>query len=145
MKITICNSAKFWQNAKDAKVSLEKLGHTAETHPMELEFRGKKVPVFEYYKARKEGWDKEIENMKERLIREHFEKIKDSDAIVVLNVDKDGKKNYIGGNTLIEMGIAFFLNKKIFLLNNIPEDLSYAEEIKGMKPIILNGDLGKLK
>lgn len=145
MKITICNSVKFWQEAKNAKEELDKLGHDVLTHPMEVDFRGKKVPVFEYYKARKEGWDDEIESMKEYFIREHLEKIKNSDAIVVLNIDKDGKKNYIGGNTLIEMGLAFFLRKKIFLFNQIPEELSYAEEIKGMKPIILNGDLSKVK
>ena len=56
---------------------------------------------------------------------------------------KDGKKNYIGGNTLMEMGLAFFLKKKIFLLNQIPE-LSYKEEILGVKPILINGDLNKI-
>jgi len=43
------------------------------------------------------------------------------------------------------MGLAFALNKKIFLLNQAPEDLSYTEEIKGMKPIIINRDLEKVK
>ncbi|MFQ5770208.1 MAG: hypothetical protein ACE5HX_06710, partial [bacterium] len=80
---------------------------------MEIDFKGKKAHVIEYYKARKSGWDDEIEELKEWAMREHFEKIKKSDAILVVNPDKDGKKNYIGGNTLLEMGLAFFLNKKI--------------------------------
>lgn len=145
MKITICNSAKFFNEALKAKEDLERLGHVALTHPMRLMFRGKEVSVEEYYNARKEEWDEEIEQLKERLIRDHFEKIKGSDAIFVLNVDKDEKKNYIGGNTLIEMGLAFALNKKIFMLNSIPEDLSYTEEIKGMKPVVVNGDLKQIK
>ena len=44
----------------------------------------------------------------------------------------------------MEMGVAFYLHKKIFLLNPIPE-ISYREEILGMKPIIINGDLSLIK
>ncbi|MCK4521318.1 MAG: hypothetical protein KAU20_02005 [Nanoarchaeota archaeon] len=145
MKIIICNSACFFKEALEAKADLERLGKEAITHPMKVFFRGKEVPVEEYYNARKEGWDEEIEKLKENLMREHFDKIKESDAILVLNFDKDGKKNYIGGNSLIEMGLAFALNKKIFMLNPIPEDLSYTEEIKGMKPIVINGGLERVK
>ena len=58
--------------------------------------------------------------------------------------DKNGVKGYIGGNTLMEMGLAFYLKKKIYLLNEVPE-LPYKEEILGVKPIILNGDLSKIK
>ena len=145
MKIVICNSAKFFKEALEAKEELEKAGHEAMTHPMEMFFKGKTIPVEEYYNARKKRWDEEIEKLKEDLMREHFNKIIDSDAVLILNPDKDGKKNYVGGNSLIEMGIAFALNKKIFLLNPAPEDLSYTEEIKGMKPMILNGDLEKVR
>jgi len=44
----------------------------------------------------------------------------------------------------MEMGLAFYLKKKIYLLNEVPE-LPYKEEILGVKPIILNGDLSKIK
>ena len=77
------------------------------------------------------------------VIKVHYEKIKKSDCILVINPDKRGIANYIGGNTLLEMGFAHVLNKKIFLLNNIPE-LSYTEEIKAMQPNIINGELSKL-
>ena len=63
---------------------------------------------------------------------------------MIANYDKNNIKGYIGGNTLMEMGLAFFLKKKIYLLNEIPE-LSYKEEILGVLPIILNGDLSKIK
>ncbi len=63
---------------------------------------------------------------------------------LAVNIDKKGIKNYIGGNTFLEMGFAHVLDKKIFLLNEIP-DISYKDEIKAMQPIILNGDLSKIK
>jgi len=58
-------------------------------------------------------------------------------------MDKNGIGNYIGGNTLIEMAFAHVLNKKIFLLNPVPE-ISYKDEIIAMQPIILNGNLEKI-
>lgn len=78
------------------------------------------------------------------LIKKYFKEIEQSDSILVVNQDRKGVKNYIGGNTLIEMAFAHVLNKKIFLLNPIP-DISYSDEIEAMQPIILNNDLTKLK
>jgi len=78
------------------------------------------------------------------LIRNHFREIEKSEAILVLNYSKGRAKNYIGGNTLMEMGYAFYLNKKIFLLNPIPYQ-SYRDEIVAMQPKVLKGDLGKIK
>ena len=77
------------------------------------------------------------------FIRNHYDIITNSDAILVLNHDKKGIKNYIGGNSLIEMGFAHVHNKKVFLLNPVPE-LSYSDEISAMTDIVLNGDLNKI-
>jgi hypothetical protein len=38
------------------------------------------------------------------------------------------------------MGVAFHINKPIYLLNNIPE-LNYKEELLALKPIIINNNL----
>jgi hypothetical protein len=65
-------------------------------------------------------------------------------VVLILNYSKKEIANYIGANTLIEMGLAFYLHKKIFLLNPIPE-ISYKEEILAMKPIVINGDLNKIE
>ena len=70
--------------------------------------------------------------------------IKSGDAVLVCNFDKNGVKNYIGGNTLMEIGFAHVNDKKIFLLNPMPENVSYADEIKAMVDVILNGDLNKI-
>lgn len=74
------------------------------------------------------------------LIRGYFEKIKDCDAILTVNEEKKGIANYIGGNTFLEMGFAHVLNKKNYILNDIPE-ISYKDEILAMQPIVLNGNL----
>jgi predicted RNA-binding protein with PUA domain len=65
------------------------------------------------------------------------------DAILILNLEKNNIKGYIGGNTFLEMGFAHVLNKKIFLLNEIPE-MGYKDEIVAMKPVILEGDLNRI-
>ncbi len=78
------------------------------------------------------------------FIREHFRKIEKSDAILVLNYDKKGIANYIGGNTFLEMGLAFWLGKKMYLLYAIP-DMDYKTEMHAMQPIVLNGDFTKIR
>ena len=64
--------------------------------------------------------------------------------MLVLNYDKNDVKNYIGGNALMEIGFAYVLNKKIFLLNPIPDIPYYKTEIESVRPIIINGDLGNI-
>jgi len=79
------------------------------------------------------------------LIREHFNEIADCDAILVTNYEKHGKKNYIGPNVLMEMSTAFFLNKLIYILNDQPDDSPLLDEILGLEPTFLKGDIQKLK
>ncbi|MFH0873949.1 MAG: hypothetical protein V1846_03915, partial [Candidatus Komeilibacteria bacterium] len=68
-----------------------------------------------------------------------------ADAVLVMNLDKRGIKNYIGGNTLMEIGFAHVLNQKIFLWNSIPKIEYYQSEIEAVKPVIINGDLSKIE
>lgn len=90
-----------------------------------------------------EGAKRKIDN---DLIRKHYNKIKKGDAILVINKSKNGIKNYIGGNTFLEMGFAYILNKKIYTLDDLPEDLPiFYQELIAMRPISLRGDLNKIK
>ena len=66
------------------------------------------------------------------------------DAVLVLNYEKHGIKDYIGGSTFLEMYEAFRNNKKIYMYNPIPEGLLY-DEIDGFSPIIINGNLEVIK
>ncbi len=81
------------------------------------------------------------------IMRDSMMKLEDSDIFLVLNHPKNGMKGYIGGATLIEIGLAYYLKKKTFLLYTPPEKqvLRYTQEILHTKPIILNGDIQKIK
>lgn len=136
MKITICGSIKFIDEMIRLKVELEKKGHKI------------LLPTSAETGQTKDWWNNlRIENPSEFIeikadrMTGHFKKVNDSEAILVLNYDKGGIQNYIGGNTLMEMGLALYLGKKIFLWNPIPGDVSYEEEIFGMSPIVLNQDI----
>lgn len=91
-------------------------------------------------KGSKAASDRVIKN---NAIINHYKKIKSSDAILVVNNDKNNIPNYIGGSVFLEMGFAFILNKKIFLLNSIPK-VSYKDEILAMQPVVINNDLKKI-
>lgn len=129
MKITICGSITAIDEMKKAVSELESLGYEVETP----NFAEAKLHVkLEKDVVKKRGF-----------IDDHFRKIDTSDAILVVNHEKNGVPNYIGGNTLMEMTYAYSHGLEIFLLNQIPE-LNFIDEIRGMQPIILDGDIKKV-
>ena len=147
MKITICGSIAFVNEMLSIKKQLEELGHKVKMPPVEVkDGDGNLISAIEYYKLRKKTtgesknwvWDR-----KEWAMKKHFDKVVWSDAIFVLNCDKNNIKGYVGANTFLEMGLAFHFGKKIYMMNSIPE-ISYKEELLGMKPIVIKGDLSKL-
>ncbi len=150
MKITVCGSIGFYPEMEKSRDTLTTMGHEVQIPQLALEVPeayggGRKLYFGEYIEAngRIDAFpaSHEIWNLKESAIRDHYEKIDWADAILVVNHEKRGVPGYVGGNTLIEMGVAFFQGKKIFLLNPVSGTLSYKQEIMGMKPEILNGDL----
>jgi hypothetical protein len=143
MKIAICVSLDFVPKIKDFSDQLTKLGHKV-TIPQTAEMILNGKVTFD--QIMKEKGNGEISNraIKQGSFKYYFEKIKEVDAILILNFEKRGIEGYIGGNTFLEMGFAHILNKKIFLLNEIPEML-YKDEIKAMQPIVLDGDLSKIQ
>lgn len=152
MVITICTTIKFWPQVLKVKKQLEEMGHEVLIPPHEVKNEaGDFIPVEEYYELRRKMMaedDKEhdwIWQRKKEAMNSHFAKVEQGDVILVLNYEKNNIANYIGGNVLMEIGLAFWLNKPIYLMNPIPQTLSYTEEIKGMQPIIINGDLTLIK
>lgn len=141
MKIVICGSSAFKEKMLEYRDKLVSLSHEAIVHPdYEAFVNGEKQEIWnqvstgEHYKAKKE----------QGYIKWYYDAIFNSDAILVLNFDKRGIKNYVGGNTLMEIGFAHVNNKKIFLLNPIPEEVSYTDEIKAMFDEVLDDDLSKI-
>jgi len=108
-----------------------------------------KISYETYMKAKEKDGDILLRNAQSvDMIKRYWDFIKNSDAILILNQEKKGISNYIGGNTLMEMGFAYGHGKKIFLFNTIPkrsERMHYVDEIMDMKPIVINGDLSKIR
>ncbi len=136
MKIVICGSMTFSKEMVKTKEELKKLGHVG--------------ILTEMMNAYLLDDPKEIERVtikyktEKNAIIEYWDFIKNSDAILVVNYDRKGIKNYIGGNAFLEMGFAYGFGKKIFLINSIP-DMIYTDELKAMRPIIINRNLKKIK
>ncbi len=125
----------------DAKNKLCELGHDGWIGPdYEALVRGEKKEDLE----RAANGEAAAIKRENDYLRLHYKHICESDAVLIVNLEKNGIKNYIGGNGLIEMGQAYVNNKKIFLFNDIPTDLPYTAEIECMDPICLKGDLNNI-
>ena len=82
--------------------------------------------------------------LKADLMREHFVSIQKSDLVLVINDKKHGMDGYVGPNVVMEMGVAFYLNKPIYVLNEVSKEMPTYEEVLGVMPILLDGTLNKL-
>ncbi|MCA9459964.1 MAG: hypothetical protein KC550_05445 [Nanoarchaeota archaeon] len=149
MIITICSSVDFTPKIIEIKKELENKGHKVNIPYFTQKIIEGKVSYTEYMKSKeKDGGDILLRNAQAMdMIQRYWNFIKNSDAILVLNINKKGIENYIGGSTLMEMGFAYGHGKKIYLFNPVPdrsERMHYVDEILDLKPIILNGNLEKL-
>jgi len=133
MKIFIICSKAFYDKVLSIKKSLEEAGHEVSLpncfDDSETEARYRELG------------QKEHSEWKASMIRHSEEVIKKNDAVLVLNFDKNGQENYIGGATFLEMYDAFRLNRKVFLYNDVPTGM-LKDEIDGFEPIVLHQDLG---
>ena len=128
----ICSKA-FYGKLADYKEHLENLGHEVflpnchDCPETEAKFRG--TPEHHVFKA--------------KMYRQSEEIIKKMDAVLVLNFNKNGQENYIGGATFLEIYDAFRMNKKIYFVNDIPENM-LKDELIGFNPTIVKDDLTKI-
>jgi hypothetical protein len=128
--ITLCASMDFIDSIKQWKACLRDNGYEVYT-PHLVDHRRSKKP------------QRAIFALKRKEEARHFEKIKRSDAVLVLNYTKNGFANYLGGAAFAEVAIATYLNKKAYVANPIPVGMPYTEELlawgvevwKGPRPI----------
>lgn len=149
MNLTLCGSIAFIKEMNELRQELEALGHIVKMPPMQERIgeHGEHISAEEYYAYKKAaGTDLNHWIWKNHgdCITMHFKKVEWADAVVILNLDKNNIPGYVGPNTLMEMGLAFHLDKPIFLMNPIPQ-ISYFEELIGMKPIVINNNLSDIK
>lgn len=135
MKICVCCSLSFTDKVREVAKELEKLGHEV-LLPNGILIDAIHKPDFDPVAAKHDnGYD---------AIREHFDKIKGSDAVLVCNFTKNDVENYIGANTFLEMGFAYYIGKRIFAINPLPNYKYINDEILSFGVKILDSDLTKL-
>lgn len=138
MRIFIICSKQFYPKIEEIKKKLEQKNH-----------RVFLPNCYDDPKTEERMWNTgKHQEFKAKMYKQSEEVIKEMDAVLVLNYDKnkDGivYNNYIGGATFLEMYDAFRHDKKIYLYNDIPEGMLY-DEIEGFGAIIINGDLNLIK
>jgi len=137
MKIGVAGSMQYTEEMARVCWELEKLGHTVFMSKFKDAYVGKSDEEKEELKLHhKYNFD---------AIKEFWKPMQDADALLVVNLDKHGIKNYIGGNSFLEMGFAHVLGQKIYLMNPIPDMPYYGTEIIAMKPVVINGELEKIQ
>lgn len=139
MTIFISASMTFAQQILAVKKELEAKGFTV-LIPFETEDVANNPDSIDAFKG-------DFDNAQEAdIIKKNFDEVAKSDALLTLNLDKKGVAGYVGPSALMEMGLAYYLGKKLFLWQEIPhwDEVSWAYEVHLMHPVILSGDLSKI-
>jgi hypothetical protein len=144
MKITIVASIQFTKEMLGLRDELERLGHTTFLPYTAEKIEAGELSFEEFMKEKNAHGDLRFRKTGPDRIKRYYNKIVTSDAILVANYTKNNIPNYIGGNALMEMGFAYVNDKKIFMLNDIPQ-MPYTDEIQAMNPTVLKGDLSKIR
>jgi hypothetical protein len=141
-KIVVCSSTSFYSQVIELSYEIERLGLNVilpkTAQKMKTEGRENDRVVIDWSTASSGYHGKAL------LIKEHFKEIEMADAVLVTNYEKHGKPNYIGPNVLMEMTIGFYLGKPLYILNEAPADSPLIDEILGLEPTFLRGDINKL-
>ena len=115
MKIYVLGSSHFRGEMVHCKDRLCELDHEGMIHPdYEAFVRGEKQDIVKRWEKGERAAIKRENN----YLHEHYKGILESDAVLIVNLEKNGIKNYIGGNVLMEMGQAYVNHKKIYFLND---------------------------
>lgn len=135
MKIFIICSKRFYGEIPPIQQYLENRGHEI-TLPNHYDDPGAEDRVRELGEEDHKLW-------KAEAIRMSYEKVENCDAVLVINMTKDGDENYIGGATFLEMYDAFRLEKKIYLYNCLPHSI-LRDEIIGFNVVCLHTEISRI-
>lgn len=141
--IVICSSASFYKQVVEVQKQLKELGFKVRVPLTVNKMKSTGDFKVETYKT----WMERPQDYKRKayLTKKHFKEVEKGDVVLILNYNKNNKDGYIGGAVLSEMAVAFYLKKPIYILNPIDESSSFKEEILGMFPKIIKGNLSKIK
>lgn len=141
--ITICSSAAFYKEVVEIEKKLRKMGFRV----LIPKTAGIMKRTGDYSVSKVKTWYTNAADYKKKtaLMNGHFKKVMKGDAILVVNNEKNGIPGYIGGNGLMEMTLAYYFKKPIFILRPVTDQLSIKEEVIGVNAIFLNEDLSTLQ
>lgn len=136
--IFLCASMHFYRELVEIEKELEAKGfivHIPVSAQLMKEQNNFEVTQFKSFQTNKQ---------KAQCIRTNFQTIAKSDSILVVNNEKNGIKGYIGPNVLMEIGLAFYCKKKIYIWNSLEENAGCKEELKTFGVEFINRDVNKV-
>ena len=136
MKILIVCSKYFYKDIEEVKGLLENAGH-------EISLPNSYDEPFMEERLKEMSAEEHVE-WKGMMMRRDEPNIEPQDAILVLNFEKKGIPNYVGGATFLDIYTAWKMGKKIFFHNALP-NCSFTDELRGINPVVINGDLGIIR
>ena len=139
--IVICSSGSFYKHCNEIAEELRELGWRVVVPATARKMS--RSGDYDIAKVKKWFDNADLFKLKQGLAMGHFKEVAKGDAILIVNDDKPHRPNYIGPNTTMEWGLAYYLGKPIFILNSVSKDSTYYEEVYGMA-IVIDGDLSKI-
>lgn len=136
MKIFVACSKHFYDRIPEIKKRLEEKGH-------EVTLPNSYDEPYREEEVKKRSLEEHVQ-WKSEMMRRDKRNIEPNDAVLALNFKKNNQPNYIGGATFLELYKAWEMGKLLFLYNPIPDSI-FTDELTGMNPTILNGDLDAIK
>ena len=132
----VCGSMSFAKEMLELQNQLEGFGHDVS------------VPCDTELHAGKPGCIDELDKDREHLVannimKQCFDTLAESEAVIFLNLSKNGVEGYIGTSSLMEMGLAYYLGKKIYFMypHPDPNEQRWAHEVASFQPAVLNGSI----
>jgi nucleoside 2-deoxyribosyltransferase len=141
--IVLCSSAAVYEHVNEIAAQLEQMGYkTIVPHTANI-----MRDSGDYDITKVKTWIKDAKDFDKKrwLAMTHLKEVAQGDAVLIVNDDKPGRPKYIGPNTTMEWGLAYYLGKPIFVLNGVGKDSNYYEEVYGLSTAVLDGDLAKIK
>lgn len=135
MNIFICSSKAFYDRIAPIAKQLQEQGH-------EIELPNSFDNPLAEQQAKELGKESHA-IFKKTMFERSSRIIAACDAVLVLNFEKHGQANYIGGATFLEVYDAFRLGKKVYFYNPLPEGILH-DELVSMVTKVIEGDLTKL-
>lgn len=137
-KIAICASVSFYESVVEVKNILSQAGFDVLIPEVAAQMEKENNFDIEAYSSEFASTDSLA---KKALMDAHFDLIRQSDGVLILNKTKHGQTGYIGPNVLMELTVGYISKKPLFLFTAPSEQLPAYREIIALQPMVLDGKL----